>query len=366
MHSKPPITEPPFTSTRSKFKQLRRGKPLFSGGEPKREVGIDGAFACLDNSTQGQIIMRHTRAIADGLDIPLNIIHVLEGTNPERGPSDPIQWQIKYQEAKDYLRRILKDEHQDSAHQDHILLNGIAGDELTRWANDHHGSLIVVTSRRGLPETAGLNFRQYGCLGDAAQKLLEDSNASLLLVPPDAPEMTVVGYKRLLVPLDGSQRAESVLPLAMRIARKHGAELILAHVVPEPEIVETGPHDREAHDLMEHMLRYNEQNARAYLGRLQARFNSNSLPVRTLLESDGDPRERLVALSSRQQADLIVMSAHGRTGMTGTSCGSIARHLAAHARVPLLMVRQQAGSLSNHPEVSEYGSDRRIFWESAH
>lgn len=366
MHSKPPMTEPPFIQTRSKFKQLRPGKPLFSGDEPKREVGIDGAFACLDNSTQGQIIMRHTRAIADGLDIPLKIIHVMEGTNPERGPSDPIQWQIKYQEAKDYLRRILNDEHSDSASHDHILLNGIAGDEISRWANDHHGSLIVMTSRRGLSESAGHNLRQHGCLGDEAQKLLEGSTASLLLVPPDAPEMISAGYKRLLVPLDGSQRAESVLPLAMRIARKHGAELILAHVVPEPEIVETGPHDKEAHDLMEHMLRYNEHNARAYLDRLQARLNSDSLVVRTVLQSDGDPRERLLALSSGQDADLIVMSGHGRTGMTDLCCGNIARHLATHTRIPLLMVRQQASSLPKHREASEYGSDRRIFWESAH
>ena len=366
MHSKPPMTEPPFIKSRSKFKQMGRRKPLVSGGEQKREVGIDGAFACLDNSPQGQIIMRHTRAIADGLDIPLNIIHVMEGTNPERGPSDPIQWQIKHQEAKDFLRRILNEEHQDSTGDDHILLNGIAGDEISRWANDHRGSLIVMRSRCGLPETTGHNSRQHNYLGDAARQLLEGSTASLLLVPPDAPEMISTAYKRLLVPLDGSQRAESVLPLAMRIARKHGAELTLAHVVPEPEIVETGPHDKEAHDLMEHMLRYNEQNARAYLDRLQARLNSDSLVVRTVLESDGDPRERLLALSSRQDADLIVMSAHGRTGMTGMSCGNIARHIATHTRIPLLMIRQQGNLLPNYREVSKYGSDRRIFWESAH
>jgi len=366
MQAKPPMTEPPFIQARSRFKQSRREKPLFSGGGPKRGVGIEGAFACLDNSTQGQMIFRHTKAIADGLGIPLNIIHVMEGTNTEHGPSDPIQWQIKYQEAKDYLRGILNEEHQDVVSHDHILLNGIAGDEISRWAKDHYGSLMVVASRSSLSDGGGHPREQHDYLGDMAQKLLEGSAASLLLVPPGVPDTAPACYKRLLVPLDGSPRAESVLPLAIRIARKHDAELILVHMVPEPEIVETGPVDKEARDLMEQMLRYNEQKARAYLDRLQARLHSDSLAIRTLVESDGDPRERLLTLSSRLDADLIVMSAHGRTGMVGMPCGNIARHIATHARIPLLMVRQHTGSRPDHQGMPEDGFGRRIFWESAH
>src|SRR3546814_8945346 len=52
-------------------------------------------------------------------------------------------------------------------------------------------------------------------------------------------------YQRILVPLDGSRWAESVLPLAARIARAANAEILLAHVVPAPEMIEARPLEME-------------------------------------------------------------------------------------------------------------------------
>jgi nucleotide-binding universal stress UspA family protein len=362
MNTKPPVTEPALIQARSKFRNMRVEFPRSSKDEFSDKSGIKRAVVCIDNSMQGQILLRHTKAVAEGLGLPLNILHVMESANAEHGPSDPIHWQIKYQEAKDHLLRIVNEENEDLTIHDHFILNGIAGDEISRWANDHDGSLMAMTSRCGLSS----GTMRHGYLGETAQKLLETSTSSLLLVPPDVPASASVHYKRLMVPLDGSQRAESVLPIAMRIARKHDAELVLAHVVSEPEIVETGPHDKEAYDLMTHMLRYNEQNAHAYLDRLQSRLNNGTVAIRTIVENDGDPRERLITLASAQDVDLILISAHGRTGMPNACCGNIARHLVSNSHIPLLMVRQQAASRPDHPEMSTDALGRRIFSDWAH
>lgn len=362
MNTKPPVTEPAPIQARSKFRNLRVEFPRSTKDGFSDQTRIKRAVACIDSSMRGQVLLRHTKAVAEGLGLPLNIIHVVESASTDHGPSDPIQWQIKYQEAKDHILRIANEEDQDSTIHDHFILNGIAGDEISRWANDHDGSLMAMTSRCGLSSGTML----HGYLGDTAQKLLEASNASLLLVPSDMPASESVRYKRLMVPLDGSQRAESVLPVAMRIARKHNAELVLAHVVSEPEIVETGPHDKEAYDLMTHMLRYNEQNAHAYLDRLQARLNNGTVTIRTIVENDGDPRERLIRLATAQDVDLILISAHGRTGMPNACCGNIARHLVTNTHIPLLMVRQQAGSKLDHPGMSTDALGRRIFSDWAH
>jgi nucleotide-binding universal stress UspA family protein len=65
------------------------------------------------------------------------------------------------------------------------------------------------------------------------------THASLLVVPAhgaDGQRDGALLLRRILVPLDCSPRAEWVFPLATALARAHDAELILAHVVPEPEI----------------------------------------------------------------------------------------------------------------------------------
>src|SRR3546814_15560227 len=61
-------------------------------------------------------------------------------------------------------------------------------------------------------------------------------------------------YQRILVPLDGSRWAESVLPLAARIARAANAEILLAHVVPAPEMIEARPLEMEDKELRQSLI----------------------------------------------------------------------------------------------------------------
>ncbi len=328
-------------------------------------VGFQSAVACLDNSTHGLMVFRHTKAIADGLQIPLKIVHVLQGASPEFGPSDPIQWQLQCREARDHLRDMLDNEHEALLTHDQLLLNGLAGDELARWARENGGSLMAMTTKCNSRRNASEYDGAAHYVGGTAQKMLEGSAASMLFVPPDAEESAVVHYKRLLVPLDGSCRAESILPVAIRIARQHGAELILAHVVPKPEIVESSAFDEETRDLMDRLQQCNEQNARVYLDRLKVRLHDESVTIKALVQTDGDPRDLLLSIANDRQADLIAMSARGSSEMRNISCGSIARHVAAHSRIPLLMVRQRETDARNHIQITEKSRGPQLFWGSA-
>src|SRR3546814_15735031 len=71
------------------------------------------------------------------------------------------------------------------------------------------------------------------------------SDLPILLVPPNA-EPKPDSYRRIVVPLDGSCWAESVLPVATRLARAADAELVLAHIVPRPELTVLRPLELEA------------------------------------------------------------------------------------------------------------------------
>ena len=76
-------------------------------------------------------------------------------------------------------------------------------------------------------------------MGATVHKVLMQTPAPVLLVPVEAP-LPAAPYRRVVVPLDGSRWAESVLPLAVRLAKASEAELLLVHVVPTPEMIEAG------------------------------------------------------------------------------------------------------------------------------
>jgi nucleotide-binding universal stress UspA family protein len=143
----------------------------------------------------------------------------------------------------------------------------------------------------------------------------------------------------VLVPVDGSPRAENVLPLAKRIARAQGAELLLAHVIPVPELTEIGPLDAEDLELRERLVRRNERVAGEYLDRLRARLADSDVSVRALVLRGGDPRNRLARLVLDEAVDLVVLSAHGRSARSDVPLGSVTAHLVAHAEAPLLILR---------------------------
>lgn len=366
MQNKSPTIDPPFARHGPKPKP----KTVYSGTGQKDGRGNVAAFrsavACLDNSPNAPHVFRHAVAVASGLDIPVTPAHVLQGWTAQTSPSDPIEWQIKMREAQDYLSRIVKPGNGSFVLQEQLVLNGIAGEEISRWTSENVDNLIAMTTRCGLENGGSRYSGDEQALGRTAQMVLDRTDASLLLIPPEGSEDEEIVYRRLMVPLDGSWRAESVLPFAMRIARKHGAELLLAHVIPKPEIVTGGLDEAEANDFVTKLNQFNEKNARAYLDRLQARLNSGGIVVRSIVEKDGDVRERLLAIAKRHDADLIVMSARGKGALHNLSCGNVARHVAAHTRWPLLLVRQQMHHPADHVSMPEQRNDPRLFWESAH
>ncbi len=366
MQPKSPTIQPPFARPAPKLKP----KPAYSAAGPRESKTRAAAFrstvACLDNSPNASCVFRHAAAIASGLDIPLKPAYVLQGWAANVNPSDPIEWQIKMREAQDYLSRIVKPANSSFVLQEQLLLNGVAGEEISRWTEENADNLIAMTTRCGLENNGSRISGNGQALGRTAQMVLDRTDASLLLIPPDGSEDGEIAYRRLLVPLDGSWRAESVLPFAMRIARKHGAELLLAHVIPKPEIVTAGLDDIEASDFVRKLNQFNEKNARAYLDRLQSRLTNGGIVVRSILEKKGDIRERLLGLAEHHEADLIVMSARGKGGIHNMTCGNVARHMAGHTKWPLLLIRQQMSRPADRSAMTEPRCGPRLFWESAH
>lgn len=166
--------------------------------------------------------------------------------------------------------------------------------------------------------------------------------AAMLLVPKGEPAM----IKRILVPLDGSERAEYVLPLAARLARHTGGTLVLVRVVNIatsywPAVATPYPL------MMQAVVDAEVEEAATYLETVATRPLLAGLEITTTARY-GAATPVILATAMEYHADLIVMCSHGYIGITHVMMGSVAEKVARHASVPVLIVRDNAGL----PEVS--------------
>jgi len=148
-------------------------------------------------------------------------------------------------------------------------------------------------------------------------------------------------FKRLLVPLDGSPLAEQALGQAAAIARACGPSVDLLFVrAPGPfESVRTmpwGPAERaETERYLEAIGQYV-----ATLGRATV----------TQSVQKGNPVDRICEHAIEVGADLIVMTSHGRTGLSRAWLGSVADGVMRHAKIPVLILRPLEGPTAHRGE----------------
>jgi nucleotide-binding universal stress UspA family protein len=135
-------------------------------------------------------------------------------------------------------------------------------------------------------------------------------------------------YRSILVPLDGSSFGEHALPFALSIARRTGAQLHLAHVYSLPPPT--------ADDVVDAELRAYEQ---AYLEGLVPRVQEHCAgPITTVL-LDGPIAAELHDYAVAIEADLVVMTTHGRGAFSRFWLGSVADKLVRRLPMPVLLVR---------------------------
>jgi nucleotide-binding universal stress UspA family protein len=143
-------------------------------------------------------------------------------------------------------------------------------------------------------------------------------------------------FRKILVPLDGSDLAERALEPASALAKLVNGELLLMGVaVPEIIVAEYGSvnvyHLSQALDRSHHELL-------GYLQSVQQSIADSRCTVRVAVK-DGDPASAIVDIAVEESTDLIVMSTHGRSGFTRWMMGSVTTKVLHKAPCPVLAVR---------------------------
>jgi len=145
-------------------------------------------------------------------------------------------------------------------------------------------------------------------------------------------------YKKILLPLDCSKRAEAILPHVENLAMRYGARIII-FIVQEPAL------QLEIDEVI-NAERYLEERARrikeitAYATKIISRFKAKDIAAEFLI-GRGPVVQSIVKTAAKEEIDLVAMASHGRTGWTRTFYGSVAAGVLQNIDRPILMIRSR-------------------------
>ena len=144
-------------------------------------------------------------------------------------------------------------------------------------------------------------------------------------------------FRKILVPLDGSKRAEAILPHVEDLASRYNKSLVVLLQVVEPIPVSVNLGDYVA-PLDQEELDRDFKVARTYLEKLQARLLKKGIQSRVHVVL-GPVVPTIVDLAAREKVDLLALASHGRSGLAAFFYGSVAAGVLHRVDRPLLIAR---------------------------
>lgn len=295
-------------------------------------------LAPLDGSTVAECVLPHLVGFARAFDARVTLVRVVETTlsDPEESTVDPLQWEMQKKVAQTYIEEIAGELRRMDIRAAARLLEGQVAEALVDFAHREDVDLIVLS-------THGQSGLTQWNLGSVANKIVTVALTSLLLIrayQPQQSRLSEMQYTQILAPLDGSQRAECVLPDMETLAEQDNATVVLAHVVRCPELPRHVPLSTEEQELYDRVTALNHTVADEYLADQQKHLalNTSVASKVQIVESD-DVATALHELADTVDADLIALGAHGYTGSRKWPYGSVTTSFISYGAHPLLIVQ---------------------------
>ena len=152
-------------------------------------------------------------------------------------------------------------------------------------------------------------------------------------------------YENLLVPLDGSEVSELILPYAIELAKRCESRVTLLQTVESlgQAMATLAPSDPvlvtpETTEAIVEGVEAEESFAHEYLNGIAARFKQEGIEAGTVVVS-GSPGSEIMRYIDEKSINVVAMSSHGRGGLGRAIFGSVADHVMHHATVPVLVLR---------------------------
>ena len=332
----------------------------------------------LDGSTLAERAIPHAERFARIFGSSILLLQVLDPVSYHENPSsvDPLSWQIRKAESDMYLQgiaaRIREDLHeeplgtkgtQDQAgvgtktKVEYSIREGKTAENIVNCAHNENIDLLVIC-------THGAGGLSRWNISSVTQKVINLIYLPVLIVRAYHQSATVankVHYRRILLPIDSSRRAECALPAGIALARgqmsmglppeandlpsQHTVpaatslhtKLLLAAVIKPPELPIPKPYPVEIERLSEKLMHVSRQAVNSYLKEIKERI---AVECETCVLENNSVSSAIQELASQEEdIDLVVLCAHGYTGQSTWPYGSVARNYMEHGTKPVLVIQ---------------------------
>lgn len=179
-------------------------------------------------------------------------------------------------------------------------------------------------------------------MGSVAARVARHSAVPVLLARCDVPQETIANKwpeKRILVLLDGSEKAEQVLPHVEDHAKIGGAEVMLLRVLEPLSSPASYPPDMPGNweDLAEQIMAHLQEECTRYFAGVKRRLRDAGVQVRSET-LEGNIWHEIISYMESDGFDLVALTTHGRSSVARWAVGSVAETLLRKCPIPLLLV----------------------------
>ena len=268
----------------------------------------------LDGSENAEKALPWAKQFAAREHAQVVLLRVVEATR-DRGA-----WGRGRDEARDYLLRMEKEFNYAGIPTKVLVRRGNAAREIVDTAKDQGCDLIVISTR------GGSKVKRW-VMGGVTEQVMRLSSVPVLPVWSHLNRPRQGHVRRLIVPLDGSKRAESVVWWSVRLARLLHAKIVFLHVYPNGSERPRGWNSK----VFEHLSRRMSVFSESLRGQgVRAEFKLQR----------GDAADRILNFADCN--DLILTTTHGYGGVKRWILGSVAEKLVHAAAIPVLVYKSSA------------------------
>ena len=284
----------------------------------------------LDGSDEAEAILPYVSRIASGMDIGVALLSVMDRGAMEMSESYYSRlFERAEQEAKGKLHNAAHLLRQDGVRTEELVVSGRADSEIT-GAADRLGCNLIAMS------THGRSLLGRGILGSVTDGVVHTAHIPVLTITPDkarAYHGSDTLITRLVVPLDGSALAETVLPYVREMASRLEYKVVLLRVVRPLHYFWVGEHPPEIHEENELM----EREAREYMEATAEGLSQDGAEVewRVLV---GHPTTIVLEQVREIPHSIVALTTHGRSGFRRWVIGSLTESLVRSGGDPVLIV----------------------------
>lgn len=280
----------------------------------------------IDNQQKADDVIHYVAKLATRLSAPIHLLGIMSTTGTGEFV-DPVMWNVARSEFEAIMNAFVKQLQDMQLDAEVKIIKSPQIEDLCCQKTGLECQMIVV------------QINQEN-LAPRVQQILKHTTVPILLLRSNT---DVQNIKNILVPLDGSQRAESCLNLAATLAQANDGHLHLVHVIQKIEITSHAPFSTDDIALEQQRIERSMYEAERYLDQISARVGvettNHVLVEKTLTRS-------IHHLIGQQAIDLLILSAHGHSGEAKWPAGSIAENLIRYAEIPTLVVQDLPAAIN--------------------